>query len=1152
MPLSLSNRLLRPRTPRTSGGGVTPTGQTALFMTLGDSNTSTGQNLPAVTPDPRVRAFRQSLNAGAGGLEVTTDPIEHLHKAAWGVTFTSLIGSGIAFGKLFTAQTGHNYVIVGAGKGGSGFASSDPQYDWNTATELPQFAIDRWKAAWDLITGPKFAGGFIISINTNNPGTADAPARTATLVSRLRAGLTAHGVSPSTPVVFVPVNPAWLDNPTQIPVTSRVYLPNGVFSSPARYCVDQIVKDAPNHIPYSATLDPAGFTFNQPFDYTHHDANCHINVIAPRLRPAFTAAALNAAPTGMKTRPLSHGVLELTLTNGVFRARAPSGNPWHNPAPSPSGWRFYKSPSPDMSGKTLAHTYTGPLLDVTYTPPTVDNLYYQAELWGTNGNGTNGYGSRQIVQHNGSLPVPGSFNIGVNLSGGERGTAIPGTRGTDWREPSAALVTEMSDKGFNTFRVPIKWERAQPTLNAALEDALYMDYFDTVIAQITALGKRTILDVHNYDRRRTTFSNPASETVIGQGSITLASFIDFWTRLATRYAANPLVMFGLMNEPTLAISTPPGDLTPVIITKYQQVINAIRASGARNRIIFPLYEFNNGRNAPVNDLAKVFREVNDPYQPLLYEVHQYGDADQNGGDDEPGNNPNDYDVLSSENRFTNRLLSVTALARAYGKKLLLGEIGIATSPEFLKGARTVMSYLHDNRDVWEFTTFWAAGDTVSDTYLYKLNDYTTSAEAPPTTLIKTLYNSGNPVFPYPGTSIDYRFGGVLGDQMFGTTSLAAITDFSRTSEAWQWDKGVLENVPAGNARINPDGILLEKPSENIMRSDSFVEDTGFTEIGLSLQKTGGGGTFFHPSPDGENKAARILEGTNALAKEAEFGFISTPAPNTTHAISAWFKSLGSDNLLESFFLWISASGALNNPSLSTTRLSKTFLSLQEGDWLRNSLLLTTNSQIKMRIGLNGTSTGGSALEPLAYTGSGRYCDMFALQIEPDARYPSSPILKYSADPAIRAGDVFTPKGSFLTLLQSNQFTLVMKVLDLPAFSEAVPLFLLNGIEALGMTNDHKVQGLFGAAQETNQFALFSDIESGSRYRKTPRNVAITVNRGTARIGIGGQSAGTSELAIGVPSVTSAAFGQSGGRIKRFAILPTYSTPAQLQTIIDNF
>src|SRR4029079_3887985 len=55
---------------------------------------------------------------------------------------------------------------------------------------------------------------------------------------------------------------------------------------------------------------------------------------------------------------------------------------------------------------------------------------------------------------------------GVNLPGAEFGSVLPGTYNHDYTYPTAAEINYFIGKGLNTFRLPFRCERVQPSLGA--------------------------------------------------------------------------------------------------------------------------------------------------------------------------------------------------------------------------------------------------------------------------------------------------------------------------------------------------------------------------------------------------------------------------------------------------------------------------------------------------------------------------------------------------------------------------------------------------------------------------------------------------------------------------------------------------------------
>lgn len=89
---------------------------------------------------------------------------------------------------------------------------------------------------------------------------------------------------------------------------------------------------------------------------------------------------------------------------------------------------------------------------------------------------------------------------GVNASGMEYPTGLPGSLGTNYFQPTAALMTNAVALGFDTIRLPYLWERMQPVVNGPL-NSLYKSEIDTCIQRAASAGVKVVLDMHNYGRR---------------------------------------------------------------------------------------------------------------------------------------------------------------------------------------------------------------------------------------------------------------------------------------------------------------------------------------------------------------------------------------------------------------------------------------------------------------------------------------------------------------------------------------------------------------------------------------------------------------------------------------------------------------------------
>lgn len=149
------------------------------------------------------------------------------------------------------------------------------------------------------------------------------------------------------------------------------------------------------------------------------------------------------------------------------------------------------------------------------------------------------------------LMWPLRFDRGINISGMEFSEkTYPGIEGMHYFAPQEADFAYASRKGFTVARIPFLWERAQPTLNGALAQ-VFLQQMDFCVAMGKKYRIRLIPDMHNYGGRYVDPAITAGERVkIGSATLTIAHFVDFWTKFATRYKNEPFMYgYDLMNEP---------------------------------------------------------------------------------------------------------------------------------------------------------------------------------------------------------------------------------------------------------------------------------------------------------------------------------------------------------------------------------------------------------------------------------------------------------------------------------------------------------------------------------------------------------------------------------------------------------------------------
>lgn len=133
--------------------------------------------------------------------------------------------------------------------------------------------------------------------------------------------------------------------------------------------------------------------------------------------------------------------------------------------------------------------------------------------------------------------------------------------------------------------------------------------YDDLMQSCLATGAKCVLDIHNYARW--------DGEIIGQGGPTNDEFAALWTSLATQYANNTNVFFGIMNEPH--------DLTVATwADTVQAVVTAIRAVAPDHVLLMPGSSYSSAGTLPTEagpDLLKV-TNPDGTTTNLIFDVHK--------------------------------------------------------------------------------------------------------------------------------------------------------------------------------------------------------------------------------------------------------------------------------------------------------------------------------------------------------------------------------------------------------------------------------------------------------------------------------------------------------------------------------------------------
>ena len=95
--------------------------------------------------------------------------------------------------------------------------------------------------------------------------------------------------------------------------------------------------------------------------------------------------------------------------------------------------------------------------------------------------------------------------------------------------------------GFNAFRLPVAWQFLVNNKCGADLDSVNFAKYDDLVKACLVTGSYCIIDIHNYARW--------NGQIIGQGGPVNDDLTSLWSQLAKKYAQEPKVVMGIMNEP---------------------------------------------------------------------------------------------------------------------------------------------------------------------------------------------------------------------------------------------------------------------------------------------------------------------------------------------------------------------------------------------------------------------------------------------------------------------------------------------------------------------------------------------------------------------------------------------------------------------------
>jgi aryl-phospho-beta-D-glucosidase BglC (GH1 family) len=279
-------------------------------------------------------------------------------------------------------------------------------------------------------------------------------------------------------------------------------------------------------------------------------------------------------------------------------------------------------------------------------------------------------------------------SFGMNFASGtfsDHDTAkLPGVFDKDYTYPTAATFARWKARGVKHVRFPIRWERIQPTMMAAL-DTTEAQRLLAVYGHAAANGMVIVLDLHNYMQRCVN----GVKYDIGTTQVPQTAYNDVWVRLVGLVGSHSASYgYGIMNEPMGTQGRWAGIA--------QSVVNAIRTVDATT------YIFVNG-DAWATPLNWATANPGFPLQGenLVYEAHLYFDKNAGGG-------YADAAEQIDPQVGVNRLTPYINWLKKYGQKGVVGEVGWPANRATAVAAAKNALLLAAANDVRVFG--WMAGD----------------------------------------------------------------------------------------------------------------------------------------------------------------------------------------------------------------------------------------------------------------------------------------------------------------------------------------------------------------------------------------------------------------------------------------------------------
>ncbi|KAH7144596.1 glycoside hydrolase superfamily [Dactylonectria estremocensis] len=286
--------------------------------------------------------------------------------------------------------------------------------------------------------------------------------------------------------------------------------------------------------------------------------------------------------------------------------------------------------------------------------------------------------------------------VGVAIPGFDFGCDIDGTCPLDdtlkppltelgGADGPAQMEHYVDNVGMNVFRLPITWQYLVNGVLGDMDKTMFGNY-DKLVKACLKTGAYCMVDLHNFAR--------FDIGIIGQGGPSNEVFGDIWSQIASNYADENRVIFGLMNEPH--------DLDVNLwADSCQAAVTAIRKAGAKDQIILlPGTNFTSAESFVSTGSADALAAIKNPdgsKDGLYMDVHKYLDI----------NNSGTHEECTTDNVEAFRGLA--EWLRTNKRKAMISETGASMSDTCMDMFCSQNDFIASNSDVFEGFVGWGAG-----------------------------------------------------------------------------------------------------------------------------------------------------------------------------------------------------------------------------------------------------------------------------------------------------------------------------------------------------------------------------------------------------------------------------------------------------------